>query len=232
MFERVKSLHGGRVCQLLQTQYRMNAEIAEPSSANLYGGQLVPDISVAYHVLGDLPHVRPTPDTTKPLVLLDTSRAGMNEACAILDLGSLADCRRFAEVARSMLNTGKAEAVVAHIVRLIAAGVHGKDIGVIAPYRAQIRLLRQLCRGYPAVEVHTVDGFQGGEKEAIILSLVRSNADQKIGFLRDYRRINVAITRARPHLCVVGDCSTVGGAGAFVGAFVAHARESGAVCPV
>jgi superfamily I DNA and/or RNA helicase len=87
------------------------------------------------------------------------------------------------------------------------------DLAVISPYDAQVRLLRALLAEERAagLEVGTVDGFQGREKEAIVTDLVRSNEDGEIGFLADTRRMNVALTRARRFLLVVGDSATLGG---------------------
>ena len=79
---------------------------------------------------------------------------------------------------------------------------------MIAPYAAQVRLLRELLP-VPGLEIDSVDGFQGREKEAVVLSLVRSNAEGEIGFLADVRRMNVALTRARRKLLVIGDSATL-----------------------
>ncbi len=99
--------------------------------------------------------------------------------------------------------------------QLIEAGLPAADIAVIAPYAAQIRWLREhAARQEPsldALEIDTVDGFQGREKEAVVISLVRSNREGEIGFLADTRRMNVALTRARRKLIVIGDSSTLGG---------------------
>jgi hypothetical protein len=84
------------------------------------------------------------------------------------------------------------------------------QLAVIAPYAAQVRLLRQELIA-PGLEIDTVDGFQGREKEAVLVSLVRSNPRGEIGFLADVRRMNVALTRARRKLIVVGDSATIGG---------------------
>lgn len=82
---------------------------------------------------------------------------------------------------------------------------------MISPYSSQVSLLKQkIHKKYPKIEISTVDGFQGREKEVILLSLVRSNFDKKIGFLKDERRLNVAITRPKRQLCVVGDMETIG----------------------
>ena len=81
---------------------------------------------------------------------------------------------------------------------------------MIAPYAAQVRLLRELL-AVPGLEIDSVDGFQGREKEAVVISLVRSNPKGEIGFLADVRRMNVAMTRARRKLLVVGDSATLAG---------------------
>jgi len=90
------------------------------------------------------------------------------------------------------------------------------DVGIISPYKGQIRLLRRLLKKdrfwrpfRNLVTVNTVDGFQGQERDIIVISLVRSNAEGDIGFLRDLRRMNVAITRARMKLILLGDRTTL-----------------------
>ena len=81
-------------------------------------------------------------------------------------------------------------------------------IAVISPYSAQVRLLREML-GESEIEIDSVDGFQGREKEAVIISLVRSNREGEVGFLADARRMNVALTRARRKLIVIGDSATI-----------------------
>jgi superfamily I DNA and/or RNA helicase len=90
------------------------------------------------------------------------------------------------------------------------------DVGIISPYRAQVQYLRQLIRKREflkpfrsLISVNTVDGFQGQERDIIVISMVRSNDDGQIGFLRDLRRMNVAITRARMKLIILGDAPTL-----------------------
>ena len=100
---------------------------------------------------------------------------------------------------------------------VLAAGELGAaDVGVIAMYAAQVRLIQTALGRLPAalgaaaVEVSSVDGFQGREKELIVISTVRSNSDGELGFVRDARRMNVAISRARRGLVVCGDAATLG----------------------
>ena len=109
----------------------------------------------------------------------------------------------------SKRNPEEAKLVVKKVEQLFEAGVAPAELAVIAPYAAQVRLIRDLLR-IPTVEVDTVDGFQGREKDAVVISLVRSNSENEIGFLSDTRRTNVALTRARKKLIVVGDSSTLG----------------------
>ncbi|KAI7825949.1 P-loop containing nucleoside triphosphate hydrolase protein [Kickxella alabastrina] len=216
MFGRVLGLPGA-AC-MLETQYRMHRAVAHVSATLLYGGRLVPHAAVADHLLRDLPGVAATDDTCAPLVLLDTLGAGMLETADPATL-VLAD-------AESKSNSGEAALVQAHVARLLAAGVAPGAIAVISPYTAQVRALKALMRAqHPEIEVGSVDGFQGREKDAVVLSLVRCNDAHDAGFLKDYRRINVAVTRARRHLCVVGDSETLGNASPFLSALFAHLEE-------
>src|SRR6185436_8969928 len=105
-------------------------------------------------------------------------------------------------------NPQEAQLVAGKVRALLEAGLPPEMIAVIAPYAAQVRLLRELLP-VPGLEIDSVDGFQGREKEAVVLSLVRSNTDGEIGFLADVRRTNVALTRARRKLLVVGDSATL-----------------------
>ncbi|KAJ2400383.1 hypothetical protein GGI23_002066 [Coemansia sp. RSA 2559] len=229
MFERVRALFGETVCCMLTTQYRMHQDIMKVSSDRLYDGRLAADLAVAAHVLSDLQHVESTDSTDVPLVLVDTAGSGMYEATE--DPGEAGEGG--ARLARSLLDTdsklnqGEADLVAQHVDDLIAAGVLPEEIAVISPYNAQVRLLKSLIREkHPAVEIGSVDGFQGREKEAVVLSLVRSNPDQEIGFLSDYRRINVAVTRARRHLCVVADSETAAARNPFLKALFAHLEDA------
>jgi len=110
----------------------------------------------------------------------------------------------------SKRNVQEGELVIRKINELQDTGLRGRDIAVIAPYAAQVRWLRQNSPD-DQVEIDTVDGFQGREKEAVVISLVRSNSTGEIGFLADARRMNVALTRARRKLIVIGDSATIGG---------------------
>jgi len=192
LMERVLALHGDRVSRLLTVQYRMHEIIMGFSNAEFYNGELTAHDSVAEHTLAGLPGVSSTDFTRTPMLFLDTSGAGHEET----EEGETS----------SRLNVGEADLIVDFIKRLLAAGVTPQQIAVISPYSGQVRRLREkLSEVAPEVEIDSVDGFQGREQEVVLVSLVRSNAEGNIGFLADVRRTNVAFTRARRKLIVVGD---------------------------
>ncbi|KAM0331664.1 hypothetical protein ACHAQA_003343 [Verticillium albo-atrum] len=113
-----------------------------------------------------------------------------------------------------IVNPGEARVVTQLVESLVAVGVPDTEIGVMTHYRSQLALLKHGLRGHPGVEMHTADRFQGRDKEVVVLSLVRSNDGCNIGdLLKDWRRINVAFTRAKTKLLVVGSRETLKGAG-------------------
>jgi DNA replication ATP-dependent helicase Dna2 len=112
---------------------------------------------------------------------------------------------------------------------LITCGISPRDVGVITFYRSQLSLLRQSLRHYsPELEMHTTDKFQGRDKEIVILSCVRSNAENNVGeLLRDWRRVNVAFTRARTKLLVLGSKSTLRDGNELLGKYVRLVQGKG-----
>ncbi|RXK39896.1 DNA helicase [Tremella mesenterica] len=207
LFDRLERLYGPGIKQVLQVQYRMNANIASFPSSALYEGKLVADQSVASHTLLDLPDVKADePDAKETLgetvVFFDTAGCEYYEKDEGGDNG-LGE--------GSKMNENEAVVVDKWARRLIASGISPADIGIITPYQAQVSLLSSMLRDdFPEMTIGTVDGLQGQEREVIILSLVRSNSTGEVGFLGEYRRLNVAMTRAKRQLCVVGDSDTVG----------------------
>src|SRR5262249_49240587 len=153
-------------------------------------GRLQADPSVARHCLIDMPGVLSHALTREPVQFIDTAGAGYEE-----EREPDGESRR---------NLHEAHIVCRNVQALLDAGVHAQDIAVIAPYAAQVRLLRDRLV-VPGLEIDSVDGFQGREKEAVVISLVRSNSEGDIGFLADMRRMNVALTRARRKLLIIGD---------------------------
>ncbi|MFT3924589.1 MAG: AAA domain-containing protein [Myxococcales bacterium] len=196
-FERVATMQPELVA-LLRVQHRMHETLMHFPSQSMYQGQLLATPSVAQHTLEELGM---RPDSLRPgvLVFIDSAGRGWEEEHASNDPSSR--------------NPQQAERAAAELKRLLRRGLAPDQVAVITPYEAQARLLRSLLaeeRGQ-GLEIGTVDGFQGREKEAIIVDLVRSNPDRALGFLTDIRRMNVALTRAKRFLLVLGDSATLGG---------------------
>jgi ATP-dependent RNA/DNA helicase IGHMBP2 len=207
LFDRLKDLLPANAQTLLRVQYRMHESIMEFPSEQFYEGKLIAHESVARHTADELPGVAATPLTVKPVTYVDTAGAGFDEA--------------WNDLLESRENRGEAELAVKILYELLAAGLQAKDVAILTPYVAQAKLLKTMVRE-PGLEIGSVDGFQGREKEAVILSLVRSNEGGQIGFLGDLRRLNVAITRARRCLIVIGDGVTIARHPVYA-EFVAHA---------
>ncbi|MFO0585056.1 MAG: AAA domain-containing protein [Anaeromyxobacter sp.] len=204
LFERLVEAHGDLVKVTLAEQHRMNEKIMAFPSAALYGGALRAHPAAADRHLDDA-----------PLEVVDTSGRGFEEETP--------------EGSESKVNPGEAALVADEVRAILARGLAPADVAVIAAYDAQVQRLRDLLAAEveEGLEVDTVDGFQGREKEAVVVSLVRANADGEVGFLADVRRMNVAITRARAKLVVVGDGATVA-RHPFYERFLKHAEAAGA----
>lgn len=162
---------------LLNTQYRMEAKIAEFSNQYFYKGQLK------------------TPDTLR------------NESTSVLFYDTVGtDSEEIKEAdGASIYNLGEVNYIPQIIQNL---GLQNQNIAVISPYSGQVAKLKE--SSLQVARISTIDSFQGQEFETIIISLVRSNDKQEIGFLKDYRRMNVALTRAKNQLIVLGDSATIG----------------------
>ncbi len=218
LFERLADSTGPTLLRRLDTQYRMHSRIMEFSSLEFYDAELIADASVEAHLLCDLPGVAHNDATTRPLEFIDTAGAGFDEAIE--------------PDGQSRFNRGEADLVVRKVNELLAAGIAAAQIGIVTPYAAQARLLGELLPHRDleidaAIEIDTVDGFQGREKEAIVISFVRSNERGEIGFLSDLRRTNVAMTRARRKLTLIGDSATLS-AEPFYARLIAHCESQGA----
>jgi len=226
LFERLLQAHGESICRLLSVQYRMHQTISDWCSNAMYEGRLVAAEAVRGHQLQDIEAVRGGSEYLMPLVFIDTAGCEMWEdgdgadqyETSSAGVGDDYDAHAsivggVAVLSRS--NAEEANVVVAHALRLMAAGLPPSDIIIITPYNGQVeaiktRLLTASMRDLDTggIEVRSVDGFQGGEREAVIISLVRSNARGHVGFVKDPRRLNVAVTRARRHCAIIGDSDT------------------------
>jgi ATP-dependent RNA/DNA helicase IGHMBP2 len=204
LFERLVESFGDAAKVTLAEQHRMNARIMAFPSEALYGGALRAHPAVADRAVDD-----------SPLEVVDTAGRGFEDGTP--------------EGSDSKHNEGEAELAAAEVRRVLALGVPAGEIAVISPYDAQVQRLRALLAPEveAGLEVDTVDGFQGREKEAVVVSLVRANEAGEVGFLADVRRMNVALTRARSKLVVVGDGATVS-RHPFYERFLRHAQAAGA----
>ena len=190
LFDRLLKLHGNSIKRMLTTQYRMHERImAFPSSA-LYEGKLMAAEAVKSRLLKDLPYdsIGDTEDTREPLVFFDTQGGDFPEKTEDDEGGAKGKSSLLAE---SKVNEHEAAIVASHVANLVAAGVKAEDIAIVTPYNGQLALLSQMLKDrFPGIELGSVDGFQGREKEAVVVSLVRSNPDHEVGFLSEKRRLN------------------------------------------
>ena len=191
---------------MLDQQYRMNDDIMRWTSGEFYDRRLQAPEEVRQRRLTQLKGVKASHLTRAPLLFIDTAGCGMHE-----DEDDKPTASQHASLfAHSRSNRHEAALVLRHLRLLMAAGVPLSSITVLSPYIAQLNLLRDLLLPlYPGLEVGTIDSMQGRENDAVVISMVRSNDAGVVGFLSESRRMNVAITRARAHVCIIGDSDTV-----------------------
>jgi len=181
---------------LLNTQYRMNSNIMNITNQYFYKGALQADKSVAYQKLHGLN------GELKPIEFIDTAGSGYEEKRNPSSL--------------SNYNPGEYKTIGIHLTNLLQNLETTPSIAIISPYKAQAQYIKAHLQDHfkpeeiEKIKVDTVDAFQGQEKEVIYISMVRSNNKSNIGFLKDYRRMNVAVTRAKKKLVIIGDSATIG----------------------
>ncbi|MCQ2294457.1 MAG: AAA domain-containing protein [Bacteroidales bacterium] len=204
-----------RCVELLTTQYRMHKDIMGFSSQWFYHGKLKAAPEVAERQISPL-------DT--PLMWIDTSE------CDYAERQSRTSSRTNSEEARLLIHTLRDYIEMIGLERIQNERV---DFGIISPYRAQVRLIRKLLKWQKffrslrrQISVNSVDGFQGQERDVIIISMVRDNEQGSIGFLRDLRRMNVAITRARMKLIILGNAETLS-KHPFYNRFIEYVKDHG-----
>ncbi|HRN56115.1 MAG TPA: AAA domain-containing protein, partial [Agriterribacter sp.] len=214
LLEKCVQLHPGAVV-LLEEQYRMHEMIMGYSSGVFYGNKLKAHASVAAHVLFD---------TDVPVAFVDTAGCGFDEKTE----------------GTSTSNPEEAAFVFKHLTQLAAVlstryqPRNFPSIAVISPYRQQIQLLNEQLQHSTQlhiysnnISVNTIDSFQGQERDIVYISMTRSNPESRIGFLSDIRRMNVAMTRARKKLVVIGDSATLSRFPFYAG-FIAYAEQHNA----
>ncbi|KAF2432764.1 DNA helicase [Tothia fuscella] len=223
LFDRLLALHGPSIKKMLTTQYRMHEKIMAFPSAELYDNKLIADESVKARLLKDLPEVTDTEETREPLIFYDTQGGDFPEKAEDEEVGKKAGAGM--SLGESKSNEGEAAVVKMHVKKLVEAGVKPDDIAVVTPYNAQVALLAKMGmkEDFPGLELESVDGFQGREKEAIVVSLVRSGGE--VGFLSEKRRLNVSMTRPKRQLCVIGDSETLAKGSKFLKRWMAHLEE-------
>ena len=175
--------------KLLNVQYRMNSLLMKFPNQEFYNNDLKSDLSVDDITIND---IIDSGDFEKPMLFIDTSNIQNNKEKHLKD-------------SKSIINHVEAEISVKVANNYLNKGIGVNDIGIISPYADQVKLIQDLI----PVEVKPVAGFQGREKEIIIISTVRSNDEGNIGFLSDLRRLNVAITRAKRKLIIIGNKNTL-----------------------
>ncbi len=199
MFERLIALYGDDIKTFLKVQYRMHEMIMKFSDEQFYQGTLIADGTVRNHTLSDITSksargkFEEALDTEEPLILINTQ-------------GEMPERTRSGSTSKE--NPGEAVLARELAYGCLNMGLDPTDIGIITPYDDQTDIITTEIEE-DKIEVDTVDGFQGREKEVIILSLTRSNDNKNIGFLKDLRRLNVSITRAKRKLVVIADVETL-----------------------
>ena len=175
--------------QLLNVQYRMNSLLMKFPNEEFYNNNLKSDSSVDEITINDILNSNKNEEA---MLFIDTSKVIDNEENHLKD-------------SKSIINEVEAEIAIKTANNYLNNGIEEEDIGIISPYADQVKIIQNQT----PVEVKTVDGFQGREKEIIIISTVRSNNNGNIGFLKDLRRLNVAITRAKRKLIIIGNKNTL-----------------------
>ena len=186
----------------LEIQYRMNENIMAFSNEQFYDGILTADESVQEHTLEDFQLDINVYDNNLIEVL------NLHEPVVFVDTAGRDASERIREGSTSKENPEEALLVAQMADNLLRSGLQPEDIAVISPYKDQVDLLDRKI-GTENLEIKSVDGFQGREKEVVIISLTRSNKKNTIGFLEDVRRLNVSLTRAKRKLIVIGDSETI-----------------------
>lgn len=193
----------------LDVQYRMNQAIMGFSNKIFYNNTLKAAPDVQFHRLDIVQN--------EPVIYIDTAGCGFEE--------------KYNPEYKSRYNPDEFQILCEHLYLLVKAyeGQELPSIALISPYREQVIYMKSIVSEDPILSevplvINTIDGFQGQEKDVVYISLVRSNDKQEIGFLKDYRRMNVAMTRARKQLIVVGDSATIG-ANEFYQQFIEYCEQ-------
>ena len=209
-----KALRRQAHTSLLRTQYRMHETIMNFSNQQFYDGQLLAAPQVAQQTL--------LKDPEPPVIFIDTAGTDFQE--------------QVQDAYQSRYNEGEFQILCEHLYTLLEHCYAHEilplpSIALISPYREQVMMMKKAVKNDERlanvpITINTIDGFQGQERDVVYISLVRSNSKTEIGFLKDYRRMNVAMTRARHKLVIVGDSATIGNDD-FYSAFLEYCETHG-----
>ena len=218
------------VVTLLKIQYRMNDEIMRFSSDWFYGGKVESAPQIKYRSVLDYDHPITWIDTSNEENQItiegedapEDSASTSSSVSAANQNSDLNFKEQFVGESFGRINKAEAELTLLTLAEYFTKISKRRvleeriDVGIISPYRAQVQYLKKLIKKYEffkpyrrLISVNTVDGFQGQERDVILISLVRSNDEGQIGFLKDLRRMNVAMTRARMKLIILGNKDTM-----------------------
>lgn len=207
LIEKVIQRHQKDAITLLDTQYRMNDTIMSFSNQQFYAGQLK-----AFEANSSIS----LPEDSEPVEFIDSAGCGFDEKT---------NPETF-----SLYNSGEYDVLRKHFDQLRIHCEKGFSVGIISPYKEQVNYIKDHFAEEDLLSldltINTIDSFQGQERDIIYISLVRSNENGEIGFLKDFRRMNVALTRAKRKLVVIGDSATLGSE-QFYQDFLAYAEKAG-----
>lgn len=218
LMEKVMARQSPEISALLQVQYRMHEDIMNFSNSQFYENNLLADESVKSKRLWKVEE-----SDNQPIQFIDTAGTGFEE--------------KFHSETVGLSNPEEAFLLLKHLeswVDRVRPGLKSEfdslNLAIISPYREQVELIKReitknsKLKAITRLRVGSVDGFQGQESDVVYISLVRSNGNQEIGFLKDFRRMNVALTRAKKRLVVFGDSATLSGS-EFYSSFLKYAED-------
>lgn len=221
LMEKILQRQTSDISAMLGIQYRMHEEIMTFSNRIFYQNQLKADASVAMRRLW-----KSEDEGSQPVRFIDSAGTGYEE--------------KFHRETVGLSNPEEAGLLIQHLENWLdqarsklGLGVEKISVAIVSPYREQVELIKrnlasnQKLKSFSKIRVGSIDGFQGQEADVVYISLVRSNDRKEIGFLRDIRRMNVALTRARMRLVVIGDSATLSNSD-FYSSFIKFAEETGA----
>lgn len=224
LFERMMDLHRNDVSTTLSVQYRMHRDIMSFSNQMFYENQMSASSNVRDHTLKDFPCYHPESVSNQFQDVL-RERPIINW----VDTAEIDAPERRHEESHSLFNPVEVKVVRDLLDGLLETGLSPSRLATISPYKAQVELLRNKLQNNNSLDIDTIDGFQGREKDVVVISFVRNNESGAVGFLQDERRLNVSLTRAKRKLLLVGDRPTLTKHPIYR-SLLDHVRSAGKIC--